>query len=35
MLSANLGNKSCSRSEACFVCSMNYFCDYDIHNSKS
>ena len=30
-------NKSCSRSEACFVCSMNYCycCDYGIHNSKS
>ena len=29
MLSAKVGNKSCSRSEACFVCSMNYCCDHD------
>ena len=35
MSSAKLGNKYCSRSEACFVCSMNYCnsCDHD--SSKS
>ena len=25
-----VGNKSCSRSEACFVCNMSYCCDHDI-----
>ena len=30
-----VGNKSCGRSEACFICSMNYCCDHDIDSSKS
>ena len=27
---AEVGNKSCSRYEACFICNMNY-CDHDIY----
>ena len=32
---AKVGNKSCSRSDACFVCNMNYCCDHDVFSSKS
>ena len=30
-----IGNKSCSRFEACFARNMNYYCDHDICSSKS
>ena len=33
---AKVGNRSCSRFEAClYAFSMNYCCDHDIHSSKS
>ena len=35
LIEAKVENKSCSRSEVCFVCSMNYCCDHDVRSNKS